>query len=214
MSGIWKNKKEQAKNNELLDGALIVSKPDKENYKNGAFHFPAYIDGGITINLNEPEIHRIELIKRIPYAKPVSNIYKIIVERVEEDSRTTCMIKNIPNKYTSKMLLDFINETHFGEYDFFYLRIDFKNRCNVGYAFINFLNRDALLRFHKRINGKKWPAFISGKIAELTYASIQGIKKLKQKFKKSAVMQEDEEFRPKLFYTEGPNKGIEKSIFE
>jgi hypothetical protein len=36
------------------------------------------------------------------------------------------MIKNIPNKYTQKMLLQTINENHKDRYDFFYLPIDFK----------------------------------------------------------------------------------------
>ena len=42
------------------------------------------------------------------------------------DRRTTLMIKNIPNKYTQKMLLSTVDETHKGLYDFFYLPIDFK----------------------------------------------------------------------------------------
>ena len=54
-----------------------------------------------------------------------------------EDKRTTLMVKNIPNKYTQRMLLATIDEQFAGHYDFFYLPIDFKNKCNVGYAFIN-----------------------------------------------------------------------------
>ena len=43
-----------------------------------------------------------------------------------EDTRTTLMIKNIPNKYTQKMLIQKFNQSHKGKFDFFYLPIDFK----------------------------------------------------------------------------------------
>lgn len=45
-----------------------------------------------------------------------------------EDSRTTVMIRNIPNKYTQQMLLSTINKKFSGTYDFVYLPIDFKVR--------------------------------------------------------------------------------------
>ncbi|XLR48690.1 hypothetical protein HN51_032938, partial [Arachis hypogaea] len=43
-----------------------------------------------------------------------------------EDTRTTLMIKSIPNKYTSKMLFAAIDENHHGTYDLMHLPIDFK----------------------------------------------------------------------------------------
>jgi hypothetical protein len=54
--------------------------------------------------------------------------YQLDLDRIlrGEDPRTTLMIKNIPNKYTSKMLLAAIDENHRGTYDFIYLPIDFK----------------------------------------------------------------------------------------
>ncbi|XWS60194.1 hypothetical protein CRYUN_Cryun07bG0014600 [Craigia yunnanensis] len=54
--------------------------------------------------------------------------YELDMDRIirGDDSRTTLMIKNIPNKYTSKMLLAAIDENCRGTYDFIYLPIDFK----------------------------------------------------------------------------------------
>ena len=65
-----------------------------------------------------------------------------------EDQRTTVMIKNIPNKYTQRMLLEKINKLHANRYDFFYLPIDLKNNCNVGYAFINFVDPLFIVPFY------------------------------------------------------------------
>jgi hypothetical protein len=84
------------------------------------------------------------------------------------DSRTALMIKNIPNKYTQKMITQKINEKFQGKYDFFYLPIDFKNKCNVGYAFINFADPIYILKFHEELDSKKWERFNSEKVRKLT----------------------------------------------
>jgi protein phosphatase 1 regulatory subunit 42 len=83
------------------------------------------------------------------------------------------MIKNIPNKYTQRMLLQTLDSAKFkGLYDFLYLPIDFKNRCNVGYAFINFRSYQTILRLADKFAGKKWERFNSEKICQLAYARI------------------------------------------
>ncbi|WUR02235.1 meiosis protein MEI2 (MEI2) [Vairimorpha necatrix] len=137
---------------------------------------------------------------------------KFKINLLEMDERTTCMIKNIPNKYTQKMLISLLNEHHFGCFDFVYLRMDFKNKCNVGYAFVNFTSKEHIVTFYKKINNKGWKLFSSNKIAELTYASIQGISNLVDKFRNSLVMKEQESYRPKIFYTEGYLKGVERKM--
>lgn len=83
------------------------------------------------------------------------------------------MLKNIPNKYTQKMLLSTIDEEFRGTYDFFYLPIDFKNKCNVGYAFINLLRPETIVPLAQRFNRKKWERFNSEKVCHITYARIQ-----------------------------------------
>ncbi|KAG9447523.1 hypothetical protein H6P81_013651 [Aristolochia fimbriata] len=124
-----------------------------------------------------------------------------------EDTRTTLMIKNIPNKYTSKMLLAAIDENHRGTYDFLYLPIDFKNKCNVGYAFINMISPSHIVPFYQAFNGKKWEKFNSEKVASLAYARIQGKTALVTHFQNSSLMNEDKRCRPILFHSEGTEAG-------
>ncbi|KAH8521631.1 hypothetical protein H0E87_002611 [Populus deltoides] len=135
--------------------------------------------------------------------------YELDIDRIlrGEDNRTTLMIKNIPNKYTSKMLLVAIDEHHKGSYNFIYLPIDFKNKCNVGYAFINMIDPSQIIPFYQAFNGKKWEKFNSEKVALLAYARIQGKAALIAHFQNSSLMNEDKRCRPILFNTDGPNAG-------
>ncbi|KAJ8626860.1 hypothetical protein MRB53_020167 [Persea americana] len=136
-------------------------------------------------------------------------LYQLDLDKIVngEDTRTTLMIKNIPNKYTSKMLLAAIDENHRGTYDFLYLPIDFKNKCNVGYAFINMISPSHIIPFYQAFNGKKWEKFNSEKVASLAYARIQGKAALVTHFQNSSLMNEDKRCRPILFHSEGPEAG-------
>ncbi|KAL3818741.1 hypothetical protein ACJIZ3_004646 [Penstemon smallii] len=135
--------------------------------------------------------------------------FELDIDRIlrGEDKRTTLMIKNIPNKYTSKMLLAAIDERYRGTYDFIYLPIDFKNKCNVGYAFINMTEPSLIIPFFQTFNGKKWEKFNSEKVASLAYGRIQGKAALIAHFQNSSLMNEDKRCRPILFHTDGPNAG-------
>ena len=106
---------------------------------------------------------------KYPETEESKQKYKIILQDILDgkDLRTTLMIKNIPNKYNQKMLLQKIDVEHKMKYNFFYLPIDFKNNCNVGYAFINFVCPLYILKFYEAINAKKWEKFNSEKVGSL-----------------------------------------------
>mmetsp|Transcript_19368 Transcript_19368/g.73217 ORF Transcript_19368/g.73217 Transcript_19368/m.73217 type:complete len:872 (-) Transcript_19368:1089-3704(-) len=127
--------------------------------------------------------------------------------REKRDNRTTVMVRNIPNKYAQQMLLGEIDETFRGTYDFFYLPIDFKNRCNVGYAFINFCDPATILRFLDEFDGRRWRRFNSEKICAVSYARIQGKQAMIQRFQHSSLMEKEQSYKPLLFYSDGPLKG-------
>ena len=92
------------------------------------------------------------------------------------------MIKNIPNKYKQEMLLELIDRNQKDQYDFFYLPIDFKNKCNMGYAFINFIDAVYIFDFFQQFDGQKWECFNSDKICRITYGRIQGRQALENNF--------------------------------
>ncbi|CAI0425946.1 unnamed protein product [Linum tenue] len=141
------------------------------------------------------------------------------------DSRTTVMIKNIPNKYSQKLLLNMLdnhcihcneqiagdddgggeehNQQPFSSYDFVYLPIDFKlkrsNKCNVGYGFVNMTSPQGAWRLYKAFHHQHWEVFNSKKICEVTYARVQGLEALKEHFKNSKFPSEVEHYLPVVF---------------
>jgi hypothetical protein len=106
------------------------------------------------------------------------------------------------------MLLEEVNINHKGTYDFFYLPIDFKNRCNVGYCFINFLEPKYIQPFIEEFNGQRWKSFNSEKVCALSYARIQGKGAMVARFQNSSLLEKDDEYRPLLFISSGPEKGM------
>lgn len=48
-----------------------------------------------------------------------------------------------------------------------------RNKCNVGYGFVNMTSPEATLRFYKAFQQQRWEVFNSRKICHLTYARVQ-----------------------------------------
>ncbi|KAF6820132.1 meiosis protein mei2 [Colletotrichum musicola] len=160
---------------------------------------------GATATNARPEPRRLNAarVSRSPYYSVASHHNHVDVNRIREgtDVRTTIMLRNIPNKVDQAMLKRIVDESSWGKYDFMYLRIDFANDCNVGYAFINFVDPLDIIDFVNTRGNQRWNCFKSDKVAEISYATIQGKDCLVQKFRNSSVMLEAAHYRPKLFYT-------------
>ncbi|EFX00571.1 meiosis protein [Grosmannia clavigera kw1407] len=134
-------------------------------------------------------------IDRNLHYNPNGHHNQVDINRIREgvDVRTTIMLRNIPNKVDQRMLKAIVDESSWGKYDFMYLRIDFANDCNVGYAFINFADPLDIIDFAKARDNQR-----CDKVAEISYASRDC---LVQKFRNSSVMLEAPHYRPKLYYT-------------
>lgn len=109
-----------------------------------------------------------------------------------EDTRTTVMIKNIPNKFTRDKILLIINQHFQGAYDLFILPTDSKANKNFGYAFINFIHSFYLINFYHIFNGKSWIGTNSKKICEISYSKIQGKSKIKKHYPQKIITAQPE----------------------
>jgi len=129
-----------------------------------------------------------------------------------DESFTTIMLRNIPNKYTRTMLIDQLHSAGFkGDIDYLYLPTDFQNRCNVGYCFCNLRTPEARQRFQQQFDGvaaqQCLPGFNSYKVCQVTKAKWQGreenVRRLKSGPELMAQLAAHPEWLPLLLDAEG-----------
>jgi hypothetical protein len=156
-------------------------------------------------SLNPPESPELLKLQGKKHLDDVVN--RINLENIlrGRDKRTTLMIRHIPNKYNLYSFLEDINMDFKGTYDVFYLPIDYKNNCNLGFAFINFVDPMHIIGFYDAFRGKRWRRFKSDKICELAYAKFQGKEELKTHFLNGSVIKLDsEDKKPVILPTPDP----------
>lgn len=115
---------------------------------------------------------------------------------------TTLMMRNLPNKYTQRMLLTEVNETGFlGTFDFLYLPIDPETNANRGYAFLNFIDSGIAWMFRMFYEGRKMARFNSNKVVSVMPATLQGFDANYAHYSSARVNRGDPSARP-LFLRE------------
>ena len=114
-------------------------------------------------------------------------LYIVNIENIlkGDENRTTIMIRHIPNRYTYQTLQDEINAVCKDKYDCLYLPIDSESNCNLGYAFINFINPLHIVRFYEMFKSRKWLCFNSFKECDLSFAKFQGKTALTSNYEKN-----------------------------
>ena len=94
---------------------------------------------------------------------------------IPEAACTTIMLRNIPNKYSQRMLLEVFTNFGFDEtFDFLYVPADFAHRLNLGYCFVNFKTPAYAQQFARVMQDYNLPAFKSKKKIQISLANTQG----------------------------------------
>ncbi|KAF7848582.1 hypothetical protein BT93_L1827 [Corymbia citriodora subsp. variegata] len=139
---------------------------------------------------------------------------KPVVPVDEGGDRTTVMIRNIPNKYTRELLIDFLDkhcqmenqkaeaegdDAIISAYDFVYLPLDLRRKANLGYAFVNFTSPRAVWKFKVATNNQRWELFYSSKIRQIATAKYQGKEALMRHFENTVFACDSDDFLPVTF---------------
>jgi hypothetical protein len=113
---------------------------------------------------------------------------------IPEETRTTVMLRCLPEVITRSTLLELLNaQGFFGRFDFLYLPIDFKRLKSLGYALVNLVSSSEALRLLKHFNG------FDGMCVEWCTPQ-QGLEAHVERYRNSPVMHDTvpEEWRPLL----------------
>jgi len=121
----------------------------------------------------------------------------------ETGTRTTVMIRNVPNDYSRDMLLRLLDENSFACcYDFVYYPIDFKRGAAFGYVFVNMISHEEALRVHWVLQGFGDWEVPSRKVVDVCWGyPIQGWGDMVERYRNSPVMHEGmpDECKPAVF---------------
>jgi len=99
-------------------------------------------------------------------------------QQPEDQDITTLMIRNIPNRYSQRDLIAELEDLGLGgKFNFLYIPLDKGTMANVGYAFVNFINKDWASKCMKAFQEHRFKRHrkTSGKIASVSAAHLQGL---------------------------------------
>jgi len=134
-------------------------------------------------------------------------------------SKTTVMLRNLPNDYTRSSFLDLLDRVggFAGAYDFVYLPVDFKRQAGLGYGFVNFVSPAEAQRCMTVFERFSQWTMRSSKTCSASWGEpLQGLDAHIERYRNSPVMHASvpEEWKPLIFQSgvpvafPSPTKGI------
>lgn len=118
-------------------------------------------------------------------------------------TRTTVMLRNIPNNYTREMFLELLDHHGFaGRYDFAYLPCDFYRDANLGYAFVNLVDSTAVEDLWAAFDGFVGWSLPSAKVCQVRWSGPhQGFEAHVERYRNSPVMHRSvpDQYKPVIF---------------
>lgn len=118
-------------------------------------------------------------------------------------TRTTLMLRNLPNDYTRGMLLELLDAVGFaGQYDLVYLPVDFGTGAGLGYAFVNLHSPADAEYLASCLSGFSQWVIPSEKVCEVAWSQPhQGFAAHVERYRNSPVMHPavPDEWKPAVF---------------
>mmetsp|Transcript_112375 Transcript_112375/g.176863 ORF Transcript_112375/g.176863 Transcript_112375/m.176863 type:complete len:256 (-) Transcript_112375:10-777(-) len=115
--------------------------------------------------------------------------------------QTTCMLRNLPSRYTREMFVRTLDLHGFkGKYNLLYLPQRFGSGGCFHYAFVNFVTTRIATKFQSHIDGASDSEIFGDASAEIAWSDCQGLEANVEKYRNSSVMHPavDDECRPLL----------------
>jgi len=119
------------------------------------------------------------------------------------ETRTTLMLRNLPNAFTRAMLCATLDLAGFERrYDFVYMPVDFQSGAGLGYAFINMLSGEDAKGVLDILTGFcAWGDAACHKVLEIRWSDPQqGLQMLVERFRNSRIMHRSvpDEYKPMM----------------
>lgn len=119
------------------------------------------------------------------------------------ETRTTVMLRNLPNTLTRERLLRVLEAMGFsGQYDLVYIPVDFSSGAGLGYAFINMLSSSHVPRLWDMFDGFSQWGVGGDKVCTVSWSDPhQGLAAHVERYQNSPVMHPDvpDDWKPALF---------------